>query len=38
MARAITIYIPQGFRQKVKWTPVEQHRVIEFPTDKEKSA
>lgn len=38
MARVIPIYIPQGFRRKVKWTPAEQRRVIEFPADKKKSA
>ena len=32
MAKVIEFYIPEKYRQKVKWIPVEQRgKVLEFP-------
>jgi len=39
MARVIEFYIPDRFRKKVRWVPLEQRgKVLEFPAEIKKSA
>lgn len=39
MAQVIEFYIPDSFRRKIKWIPVEQRgKLIEFPIPGKKSA
>jgi hypothetical protein len=39
MAQVIEFYIPDRFKNKVKWTPPERRgTVIEFPSARKKSA
>lgn len=39
MAQVIEFYVPDRFRQKVRWVPPEKRgKVIEFPTEIKKSA